>query len=80
MPTTLPRVLVPVSRITHAVLTRRAKQDGVSVAAVARSLMDRALELDEDIMWAKLADGAEKKSKRSYTLDEAERELKRRRQ
>jgi len=80
MPTTLPRVLVPVSKTVHAVLTKRAKQEGVSVASVARSLMDRAIELDEDIEWARLADEAERDPRPPIALADLDKEIARRRQ
>lgn len=58
MPTTLPRINCPFNRLVFDQITRLAKVRHVSTAEVVRNLTEEALELQEDIYWAKLADEA----------------------
>ena len=56
MPTTKRRINITADKDVEKALTRSAKHDGVPIATKAADLLRIALELEEDLAWATLAD------------------------
>ena len=60
MPTSHPRLNVVLERPLYKSLSRLAKKDGLSLSLKARDLIREAMELEEDIYWAKKAEARAK--------------------
>jgi plasmid stability protein len=70
MPATNPRLNVVLDRELQKDLRLAAKRRGKSLSAVAADLLRDALERDEDMMLARLADKREKSVKRWHSHDD----------
>lgn len=68
MATRNPRVNVVLERSLYEELRRWARRDGVSVSMKVRDLVKAALELEEDLTLAKLAEEREQSFDRSAAL------------
>jgi hypothetical protein len=65
MPTAKKRINLTVNDELFASLKRLAKQENASIASVSHALLERALELKEDMYFSKIGEGRlKKKSKR----------------
>jgi hypothetical protein len=73
MPTKNPRINVVLERPLYENVERIAKKDGVSLSMKVRDLVKEALEIEEDIALAGIAEKREKTftRKKSLTHDEA---------
>jgi len=68
MPTKQPRVNVVLERPLYAALSRAAARDGVSLSLKARDLLKAALEIEEDVALARLAEERERSFHRRKPL------------
>lgn len=68
MPTKNPRVNVVLERPLYEVLRRLAKRDRISVSSKVRDLVSRALETEEDVALAALAEQRERTFNRGRGL------------
>lgn len=68
MPTKNPRVNVVLERPLYEVLRRLAKRDRISVSSKVRDLVSRALETEEDVALAALAEQRERTFNRGRAL------------
>lgn len=68
MPTKNPRVNVVLERPLYEVLRRLAKRDRISVSSKVRDLVSRALETEEDVALAALAEQREQTFNRGRAL------------
>ena len=75
MPSTNPRLSVVLDRELQRGLRLAAKHRGKSLSAVAADLLRDALERDEDMMLARLADRREKSVKRWHSREEARKKF-----
>ena len=66
-----PRLNVVLSEDTFQTMEGLAKQEGQSMSAVAKELMEHAIEKHEDMLLAELAMKREAKSKKTVREDEA---------
>ena len=63
MPTKHPRLNVILEPRSYHAIERLAKKEGISMSLTARDLICEALEIHEDVFWAKEADKREKSLK-----------------
>lgn len=68
MPTTNPRVNVVLERPVYEGLRRWARRDGLSLSLKVRDLVKEALERDEDVTLAHLAERRDRTFQRSRAL------------
>lgn len=66
MPTIKDRVNITIDKDRSRLLKTLAKRDKVSVSAKILELVDDALELEEDLIWAKIADKRRKEKNVKY--------------
>jgi len=59
MSTKLPRLNVVMEPYVYQAVNRLAKKEGLSLSLVARDLIREALEIYEDVFWAKEAEARE---------------------
>lgn len=59
MATKLPRLNVVMEPYVYQAIIRLAKKEGLSMSLVARDLIREALEIYEDVFWAKEAEARE---------------------
>ncbi len=62
MTTTKKRVNISLSKTEEGALEKLAKRDSMPVATKAMHLIRQALEIEEDMIWDKIANGRDKKS------------------
>ncbi len=72
MPAKNPRVNVVLEKPLYQKVEQIAKRDGVSLSTKVRDLVLEALEVEEDIALAELAEMREKKFKRAKALKHTE--------
>ena len=70
MPTDKPRIQVSLDPGDHEIVSMLAKQRNLSQSAVVRSLVEDALELQEDLYFANIAQEREKKGKSPIAFDD----------
>ncbi|MBI3794145.1 MAG: toxin-antitoxin system, antitoxin component [Nitrospinae bacterium] len=68
MPTTNPRINVVLEKPVYEGVARLAKRDGVSLSLKVRDLVREAMETDEDVALAKVAEKREKSFKKYRAL------------
>ncbi len=68
MPTKQPRVNVVLEQPLYEALSRSARRDGVSLSLKARDLLKAALEIEEDVVLARLAEERERSFDRKKGL------------
>lgn len=66
MPTTKDRVNITIDRDRSRLLKILAKRDNLSVAAKVMEFVDDALELEEDLIWAEIANKRAKEKNVKY--------------
>jgi len=71
MPTLAPRINVTVPKDVATLLKKKAKRDKTSLSKTVLDLVMAAMESDEDIYLAKLAEKRESESTRYYSHEEA---------
>jgi len=71
MPTTKDRINVTIDKDRSHLLKTLAKRDNLSVSAKVLALVDDALELEEDLALATIADVRSKQKGKRYTHEEA---------
>lgn len=71
MPTTKPRLNITLSKEVDWALNKIAKQDRVPVATKAAELIHKALLIEEDSVWARLADERRKEKSKHYSHKQA---------
>lgn len=70
MTTKQPRLNVTLSEEAHDILSMLAERDDKSVSAIAREMIQKGLELEEDLWLSELAEEREKQTTRWLTHDE----------
>jgi hypothetical protein len=68
MPTKQPRVNVVLERPLYTALLRSAARDGVSLSLKARDLLKAALEIEEDVLLARVAEERDRSLRRRKPL------------
>jgi hypothetical protein len=68
MPTKNPRINVVLEKPLYKSIEHLAKREGVSLSLKMRDLVKEALEIEEDVALARLAEEREKTLKKSKTL------------
>ena len=76
MPTTKQRINITVDKDTNWILKTLAKRDSVSVSAKAVELLEDALELEEDLALAAIADARSKKKVKYIPFEKAWKNIK----
>lgn len=71
MPTTKKRINITLSEEMDKILIKLAKRDAVPTATKAIQLIKLGLEMEEDIYLNKVAEDAEKRTKKFYSHEEA---------
>lgn len=71
MPTQNPRINITLPEEFAGVIAKLVKRDDMSVSAKAKEMIMRALELDEDIYFSKLAEDVERRTKRWVSHEDA---------
>ncbi len=71
MPTDKKRINVTLSKPVDTVLTKVARRDGVPTATKAAELLSLALEIEEDVVWDKLATSRDKRKSKFVSHEEA---------
>ena len=71
MPTAKKRIKITVDDDTYQALDRLSGKRGESVAGVGLRLIEQALEFQEDLHFAKIADARLRKKERRITHDKA---------
>jgi predicted DNA-binding protein len=66
MPTTKQRINISVGKNTNWAIKQLAKRDQVPASTKVRELVERAIELEEDLIWAEIADRRSKDKNAKY--------------
>jgi len=76
MPTTKQRINITVDKDKNHLLKTLAKRDSVSVSAKVLALVDEALELEEDLALAAIADARSKQKVKYISHEQAWKNIK----
>ena len=71
MPTNKKRINLTLSKPVDHVLTKIARRDGVPTATKAVELLSLALEIEEDVIWDRLASSRDEKKGKFVSHDQA---------
>lgn len=66
MPTTKDRINITVGKDTSWAIKQLAKRDRVPASTKVRELVEKAIELEEDLIWAEIADKRAKEKNVKY--------------
>ena len=72
MPTVKKRIQVPVADRVHEELKRLAKKRGLSISSLAHTLLEEALEIQEDVYFSRIADAAFEEMERDNLVSHEE--------